>query len=806
MNPFYERTVRYAGLSSVFTGGDVQSISLCSNQDALSGAQIRLRLKSKQQAVVLRDALVGVLYELRRGFRYRPSTEVSESAELAASFEAIGQDYNSQNACRDHIELLEFIQHLRDNEYDPEAFIQPDASVTITDEGILWEIFDKKASAGTSLFLKASSYEVLGDKTNGTIQVETSLALLFSLNRIQAEELEVHIGASPSLDEKYAGEHTKTERIPLWWLRANLQLQGFAVEESAMVTLGRMDAYNLMRFLRLHKKSADSDERRSLVFSLTPGQQPEVGVRPFGVRFTGTAEEGAYQGSRSIQLQTWETNGLWLFEPLFPVMSSFKALVMGTALPVMWHVDTESLSLSLYQMGFKANNWGKGIEIDQRVPRHGAVPAGFAEFKAGEASEDNRVLQYALQSDVLYFNPLTAQKIRRQQFVDLDLEALRFRDDSERNAYALSGSDNAARAQQLGIDPIDFDWSYTVLSNAQSTLKQFGLSGNFVQLSKAIDGAVDKMAEKCGVDEVMATRLISVCAQIVGAVCEAISVDRSKADQIVKAQNIKSWVETHGLHHATAEELKVVLYGVQSRIPAEQEMGMFEHIQNETGLEAALVKKALKVNLGLDLGDSSQFDAIKVQRAVKGLQAALNAVSSDPNAVDKALSGEPSGNKLLDELMSSSAVSLLVDVDHTGTLTFARSTVTEDGVAYTPTMTYHPDKGIRRPNCNCVAFKNNRQPCAHLKALWLHYCRAENARINATQKDPSLVTHQKATYVQSTKSEDILHHVEQNHRKLTLNSNNRKTTRLFSDLESARLAYAQQTARFESKNYLKAGE
>ena len=154
--------------------------------------------------------------------------------------------------------------------------------------------------------------------------------------------------------------------------------------------------------------------------------------------------------------------------------------------------------------------------------------------------------------------------------------------------------------------------------------------------------------------------------------------------------------------------------------------------------------------------------------------------------------------------MSPSAVNLLV-MRPLWNEYFSRSSVTDDGVEYTPTMTYHPDKGIRRPNCTCVAFKNTRQPCAHLKALWLHYCRAENARIRAAQRDASLITHQKATYVQSSKTEDILHHVEQNHRKLVLKSNNRKTTRLFSDLETARQAYAQQTARFES-DYLKAGE
>ena len=35
-------------------------------------------------------------------------------------------------------------------------------------------------------------------------------------------------------------------------------------------------------------------------------------------------------------------------------------------------------------MGFKANNWGKGIDLDQRVPRHGEVPEGYANLKPVE--------------------------------------------------------------------------------------------------------------------------------------------------------------------------------------------------------------------------------------------------------------------------------------------------------------------------------------------------------------------------------------------------------------------------------------
>ena len=49
----------------------------------------------------------------------------------------------------EHKELMNFMA-----EHDPDSFVQPDATVSVTKEGILWEFFSKKATLGASIHLK----------------------------------------------------------------------------------------------------------------------------------------------------------------------------------------------------------------------------------------------------------------------------------------------------------------------------------------------------------------------------------------------------------------------------------------------------------------------------------------------------------------------------------------------------------------------------------------------------------------------------------------------------------------------------
>ena len=128
---------------------------------------------------------------------------------------------------------------------------------------------------------------------------------------------------------------------------------------------------------------------------------------------------------------------------------------------------------------------------------------------------------------------------------------------------------------------------------------------------------------KSVVNDVMATRLIGVCAQIIGAVCDAISVDRAKADQIVKAQS-KVLSLPIGFIMQQLKSLK--WFYTAFNLAGKQEWECLSI--SKMGLVLKPIwSETLKVNLGLDLGDNSQFDAVQIQRAIKDLQTAASGCS-----------------------------------------------------------------------------------------------------------------------------------------------------------------------------------
>ena len=117
--------------------------------DQSSKVKANLTIEDKAVVMGLREAFTSVLYNFRKNFNYKPSNVVSANGELQSAFDKLGKSYGEENACAEHQELMNFMA-----EHDPDSFVQPDATVSVTNEGILWEIFSKKATLGASIHLK----------------------------------------------------------------------------------------------------------------------------------------------------------------------------------------------------------------------------------------------------------------------------------------------------------------------------------------------------------------------------------------------------------------------------------------------------------------------------------------------------------------------------------------------------------------------------------------------------------------------------------------------------------------------------
>ena len=218
MSSKFERNSTYAGLSSVYEKDDSQQLSLCTAHGSTPTANLTF---TKNNAIAVRDALISVLYHMRKRFSYRPAPTLSPS--IIESFEKLGQSYDESSAMQDHMGLLDFMA-----KNDPEAFVQPDASISVGSDDVLWEIFDKKATMAATLHIKGG-FTKGNDWKEGVGTTDTTIALLHSLEKVHGQNFSIAIGSQPELADGYKakGSYTKKENIPLYWPRTWLQLQAY---------------------------------------------------------------------------------------------------------------------------------------------------------------------------------------------------------------------------------------------------------------------------------------------------------------------------------------------------------------------------------------------------------------------------------------------------------------------------------------------------------------------------------------------------------------------------------------------------
>ena len=193
------------------------------------------------------------------------------------------------------------------------------------------------------------------------------------------DSLDVSIERNPTLSNGYKsdGNYSKSERIPSYWSRTWLQLQGYFHDEKPYAVLNRMEAYNLIRFLRLNRpgKFASGNKQRSLKLQLEGGKSPIITVNTFRDKKLHVSNrlvcDSYKHNGDSVQVETWETDMFWYFEPLLPYLQSLKIMVGGTAQPIILEGDCGAFTLSLSSLGVSASNWTRVMEMDTNLDRRG---------------------------------------------------------------------------------------------------------------------------------------------------------------------------------------------------------------------------------------------------------------------------------------------------------------------------------------------------------------------------------------------------------------------------------------------------
>ena len=758
MSSVFQRTSTYAGLSSASILANGQQLSLCASEG--SDVQAKLTLTDSKMVVGLRDAFISVLYHLRKGFSYKPSEIIASSPELQASFDALGQNYDQNNAIRDHQQLINFI-----SEHDPSAFLQPDAQITVTEEGLLWEIFSKKSTMSASIFINKDVGET-SDWKNGSTTVDTSLALLNSLENLNGSTLSIEVSTNPLLTSGYKATSTysKTESIPLYWPRTWLQLQADVANPTATLELNKMEAYNFIRYLRLNKKAA---KRRSLTLQFESGSHPAIIVQPFQKRFVASSQ--IYDGS-SFQAESWETDLLWIFEPLLPIINKLCVRNQGTALPVIWEADCGGFTLSISELGYSPANWSKGIQMDVKTPR--------TELSAKE----DRIS--SIQKGEMYFNPFAQREFARLLFPSLDISQIVYRDQSEEKAHGLVFQPTAAQEHLYSKVNSALMKVQTYLPNAKD------LETLTVQ-NQSIEKAITLLQTKVsGIQLSQIKHALHMFTDVAVIASEILRMDPSKTDTIVQYKTREAFNKAIR-DTEIATELWEYLRGKPAKRLSTEKKGMFAKIAEAISSPSSIVDKTTIEELwctsySVDFDGRSQYDIMNIRSALKEL---LDICASSAEA---------------EQFIGNRAVVINTKVNLDESVDFLNCSVTDSDGRFSPQFTYSTVVGLQRPSCTCT--REREEICSHMKTLWLQYCINEKALAVAQKEDVSLITNQSAIYIELTGTSEIAHKVEQKHRVLVITNGMRKTKRIFTDVTDAHFAFTHQVDIFENKGFLRAGE
>ncbi len=465
MNPVTPKPRRftYGGISSLVSADGSQKLLLVGDQER-AGPRADVRIKSPG---AFREAMSTLLLLISRGYSYYPSTP-----EIGAS---VGESYDKWKQAAPNLTPVEarqaFLKFLADS--DPDAWQVMDPVVTLTEDAITVEVFDRRARIYGALTLNRDMFE--GEITPGTLHIEGGQDVLEDLSLIDSRyELRLRIGAevADDLDEQHRGEIVRQECFPSSWQRQLVQMLAASTLPGRRVPMARVDLFNILRYLRLHRE--DSGDPSAMRFALVPGEVPEITLEPWEWRYPCTG--ATYAGNQSEIIGLWDRREPMDLQRILPYVQSAQVQLLGEAQPTFWTLDCGSFSFTLATPGFRPLNWSRGLMMDIHLPRHTDNPVGYDDVlaalrSAGSATAGQLIERTGLsaeaieaavrrgcQNGLVLKDPLSQRIFARELFAGgVDVEELKFRSGQEGKAWRLVSAGRVdKRLTQRPTGEIDF--------------------------------------------------------------------------------------------------------------------------------------------------------------------------------------------------------------------------------------------------------------------------------------------------------------------------------------------------------------
>jgi hypothetical protein len=252
-------------------------------------------------------------------------------------------------------------------ERDKELWFKLDPVITVHPDQVFFECFSRDESSYGRLAASYEVFEQLGDRANGTTNIDYSEKLYGEFQKIRSYKtttLEVDPGGFNV--QTTTEDHYREVKIDLpdSWVRGFLQVSSAATLGAHVVELHPMDVHNICFILRRNKELFGP---RSLRFALAPGEPVTVTVEPWGTKIECPRSK-MIEGSEA-EIRVWGRRRLFILERLLPRAKRVRAFLLGTGLPSFWVVDLGELSFTLGLSGWTQNNWSEAGNFDLMAAR-----------------------------------------------------------------------------------------------------------------------------------------------------------------------------------------------------------------------------------------------------------------------------------------------------------------------------------------------------------------------------------------------------------------------------------------------------
>ena len=376
-------TLSYAGVSSVERKPAAeQQVCLFTNASNAQGDQsprVDLTLK---EALVFREAM-----RIFLSLHQPKGTYLPEDPKVYEAFVTWKRGLDPE------LNPVELSQSFYDflGQYDPQAWVGCDPSISLNASGLAFETLDPSGRVYAMLSINPEGYESKGKLPVFTTRFEGGEVLQNGLSTLNNNgTLKLSIGAQThEVNESYQGELNKTLPAPHEWLRNFTQIIAASTRPVRTISLSRMDLYNILQQLRLN---ADvPKQKKGIRFELVPGKAPALTLEPWHWRLVCTGD--VYRGDKAEILGVWDRRDLMIFDALLPYIDRVELKAIGEAQPTFWVLYCGSLTFTLATMGFRPNNWSRGVLLDLSLPRIDIPEKAIDQalkvlHKAGELSGD----------------------------------------------------------------------------------------------------------------------------------------------------------------------------------------------------------------------------------------------------------------------------------------------------------------------------------------------------------------------------------------------------------------------------------